>query len=61
LHFEIECGNLKIISRKKIRALFSPIHICLVLTREYFRVDLWMMYNNDKSGLILFAAAILRI
>ena len=39
--------------------LFSPVHICLVLTREYFRADLWKMYKMIiPAGLILLFFAI---
>jgi len=39
--------------------LFSPVHICLVLTREYFRADLWKMYKMIiPAGLILLFTAI---
>jgi hypothetical protein len=39
--------------------LLSPVHICLVLTREYFKADLWGMYKMMiPAGLIVFCAAI---
>jgi integral membrane protein (TIGR00529 family) len=39
--------------------LFSPVHICLVLTREYFRADLWKMYKMIiPAGLILLFIAV---
>jgi integral membrane protein (TIGR00529 family) len=39
--------------------LFSPVHICLVLTREYFRADLWKMYKLIiPAGLILLFIAV---
>lgn len=30
--------------------LLSPVHVCLVLTREYFRADLWGMYKMMLPG-----------
>jgi integral membrane protein (TIGR00529 family) len=39
--------------------LFSPVHICLVLTREYFKADLWKMYKMIiPAGFILLLVAI---
>ena len=39
--------------------LLSPVHICLVLTREYFKADLWRMYKMMiPAGLIVFCVAI---
>ena len=29
--------------------LMSPVHLCLVLTREYFKADVWGMYNYDSG------------
>jgi len=26
--------------------LLSPVHICLVLTREYFKADMWGVYKK---------------
>jgi integral membrane protein (TIGR00529 family) len=26
--------------------LLSPVHICLILTREYFKADMWMLYKK---------------
>lgn len=41
--------------------LFSPVHICLVLTREYFRADLWKMYKMIiPAGLILLFVAVVK-
>ena len=39
--------------------LLSPVHLCLVLTREYFKADVWGMYRKilPGCGLILAAAA----
>ncbi len=40
--------------------LFSPVHICLVLTREYFRADLWKMYKMIiPAGIILLFIAVI--
>ncbi|MEW6215993.1 MAG: DUF401 family protein, partial [Nitrospirota bacterium] len=39
--------------------LLSPVHICLILTREYFRADLWGIYKMMiPAGIIVFSAAI---
>jgi hypothetical protein len=39
--------------------LLSPVHICLVLTREYFKADLWGMYKMIiPASLIVFIVAI---
>jgi hypothetical protein len=39
--------------------LLSPVHICLILTREYFKADLWGMYKMMiPAGLIVFCVAI---
>ncbi|HWR58704.1 MAG TPA: DUF401 family protein [Thermodesulfovibrionales bacterium] len=38
--------------------LLSPVHMCLVLTREYFKADVWGMYRKmlPACGIILGAA-----
>ncbi len=38
--------------------LLSPVHLCLVLTREYFSADVWGMYRKilPACGIILVAA-----
>ena len=38
--------------------LLSPVHICLILTKEYFRADLWGMYKMiiPASAIVFFAA-----
>lgn len=43
-----------------IGVLLSPVHLCLVLTREYFRADLWGVYRRivPASVVILLAAAV---
>lgn len=40
--------------------LLSPVHLCLVLTREYFKADVWGMYKKiiPASGIILICALI---
>lgn len=40
--------------------LISPVHLCLVLSREYFRADLWGIYKRilPASLLIIFSALI---
>lgn len=39
--------------------LLSPVHICLILTKEYFKADLWGMYKMIiPASLIVFGAAI---
>ncbi len=39
--------------------LLSPIHICLILTREYFKADLWGIYKMMiPAGIIVFCGAI---
>ncbi len=41
--------------------LLSPVHICLVLTREYFKADLWGMYKMMLPGcVIIFAVAVIQ-
>lgn len=42
-----------------IGVLLSPVHICLVLTREYFKADLWKMYKMMMpASLIVFIGAV---
>lgn len=39
--------------------LLSPVHICLILTREYFKADLWGIYKMMiPAGIIVFCGAI---
>jgi integral membrane protein (TIGR00529 family) len=39
--------------------LLSPVHICLILTREYFKADLWGIYKKMMpAALIVFCGAI---
>jgi integral membrane protein (TIGR00529 family) len=41
--------------------LLSPIHVCFILTREYFKADLWGMYKMMIPGCaIIFLGAILQ-
>jgi len=43
-----------------VGVLLSPVHVCLVLTREYFKADLWGMYRRTipASALIMAVAAL---
>ena len=43
-----------------IGVLLSPVHLCLVLTKEYFKADMWGMYKRmlPASAVILAAALI---
>ncbi len=39
--------------------LLSPVHLCLVLTREYFKADVWGMYRKVlPSSAIIIAVAL---
>jgi integral membrane protein (TIGR00529 family) len=39
--------------------LLSPVHICLILTREYFKADLWGIYKKMMPAtVIVFCGAI---
>ncbi|TAN42393.1 MAG: DUF401 family protein [Nitrospirae bacterium] len=41
-----------------IGVLISPVHLCLVLTREYFKADMWGVYKKIiPSSLLIFLAA----
>lgn len=41
--------------------LLSPVHICLILTREYFKADIWGIYKLMIPGcIIIFIAAIVQ-
>jgi hypothetical protein len=43
-----------------IGVLLSPVHLCLVLTREYFKADLWGIYRKTiPSSAFIFAAALI--
>jgi hypothetical protein len=40
--------------------LLSPVHVCLILTREYFKADLWGMYKKMLPGcIVIFCGAII--
>ncbi len=39
--------------------LLSPVHICLILTKEYFKADLWGIYKMTiPASFIVFCAAV---
>lgn len=41
--------------------LLSPVHICLILTRDYFKADLWKMYKMMIPGCaIIFIGAVIQ-
>jgi hypothetical protein len=41
--------------------LLSPVHICLILTREYFKADIWGIYKLMLPGcIVIFIAAIVQ-
>jgi integral membrane protein (TIGR00529 family) len=43
-----------------IGVLLSPVHLCLVLTKEYFKADLWGIYKKIlPASTIIFIAALL--
>lgn len=43
-----------------IGVLLSPVHLCLVLTREYFKADMWGIYKKIIPGcLIVLTAALI--
>ncbi len=41
-----------------IGVLLSPVHVCLILTREYFKADMWGVFRKllPASGAVLLAA-----
>jgi uncharacterized protein len=43
-----------------IGVLLSPVHLCLVLTREYFKADMWGVYSKivPACGILLSAAVV---
>lgn len=43
-----------------IGVLLSPVHLCLVLTREYFKADIWGIYKKTipSCGIIMTGALI---
>jgi hypothetical protein len=41
--------------------LLSPVHICLILTRDYFKADLWGIYKKMIPGcVIIFCGAVIQ-
>jgi len=41
--------------------LLSPVHICLILTREYFKADIWGIYKLMIPGcIVIFIAAVVQ-
>jgi integral membrane protein (TIGR00529 family) len=43
-----------------IGVLLSPVHLCFVLTREYFKADLWGVYRKTiPASLIIFCTAVI--
>jgi hypothetical protein len=41
--------------------LLSPVHICLILTREYFKADIWGIYKLMIPGcIVIFVAAVVQ-
>jgi uncharacterized protein len=40
--------------------LLSPVHICLILTRDYFKADLWGIYKKMIPGcIVIFCGAVI--
>jgi len=51
ISFAFACGFLGV--------LLSPTHICLILTREYFKADLWGIYKMMIPGsVVIFLGAV---
>ena len=43
-----------------IGVLLSPVHLCLVLTREYFKADMWGVYRKlIPSGAFILIVALI--
>jgi uncharacterized protein len=43
-----------------IGVLLSPVHLCLILTREYFKADIWGMYKRIlPASAVIFVAALI--
>lgn len=42
-----------------VGVLLSPVHLCLVLTREYFKADMWGIYKKTIPGCALIMAGAL--
>lgn len=50
ISFAFACGFLGV--------LLSPVHVCLILSREYFKADLWGMYKRSiPAAVAVFAVA----
>jgi len=40
--------------------LLSPVHLCLILTKEYFKADMWGMYKRMlPASAVIFVAALI--
>jgi integral membrane protein (TIGR00529 family) len=39
-----------------VGVLLSPVHLCLVLTREYFKADMWGIYKKTIPGCAIIMA-----
>ena len=44
-----------------VGVLLSPVHLCLVLTREYFKADMWGIYKKTIPGCVLIMAGALAL
>ncbi len=42
-----------------VGVLLSPVHLCLVLTREYFKADMWGIYKRTIPGCLAIMAGAL--
>lgn len=42
-----------------VGVLLSPVHLCLVLTREYFKADMWGIYKKTIPGCAIIMAGAL--
>jgi uncharacterized protein len=43
-----------------IGVLLSPVHLCLVLTKEYFKADMWGIYKKTlPASAVMFTAAVI--
>ncbi len=43
-----------------IGVLLSPVHLCLILSKEYFKADMWGMYKRMlPASAVIFAAALI--
>lgn len=44
-----------------IGVLLSPVHLCLILTKEYFKADLWGIYKKIlPASAVIFIAAVIK-